>query len=946
MDREDLEQFFKSTWQSTVEKSRRTLDQDDQDTIDDFKTWEALEKWVLNNAHPPITMTRPALGHLNVFVKFILTNLGPCVDTPFFWGSLACLLDIVSKNLKILDGVPRMIQSLVYKAGAVNTHLKSVQGSHNAVSENDINEVLFFIYLEFVDFFTSSIKYIHSPEANGEHKSVQQLIQQRYELATLELNEFLLRLKTLVTEAPIHHPENAASIRGSTAKEHAKEHCLMLPEIMISRVFDRLDVFVKLDELLAPDAVDQSLQSVALHGILGVGKTSVASAYAEKKWSEKAYNVVLWVHGETDASMRQDFTRIALRLRLPDAQEDTHDENRVLVQDWFQTTQCNWLVIFDNVDSSDVLAPYWPRSSHHGRAIITTRNFSLAFNPAAFGLEVQPWDTEMGAKYLLFLLKRAVGQDLASETASALTLSQKISGHALALSQMAGMIHEGEYSIREWTAMYLEDPKRAHVNEPFSRLWHFAFRILEEKDKNSFSLLGILAFLMPDMIQPEILQPKSDLELPQELGFFRDRFVGFSSALTKLITKALIKRDKSSGVITVHRLIQTQFRYYLSPAQRQEAFNNTVKLISSVLPETDSDKGQLYDTWESYNRYLQHVLQLRDIFEEERRASTSFMAPVKFCEILKDYQRFLYESFSFEECEKTCEINRDAASTLASDCDRINIEGSIISHHAQVLEKLGDPEKAAIFCQQEIDMRIRESPKKHILLAYSSCNLGIIYSSANDFAKSLCAFRESHKWWDAHCANKGEAQDIVPSISVSEARCMIGLGEFEKAEKILETAISKVKEERPLNFGTLAYAHFCFGVLYRTQHKYDSAEARFIEAQNAWLEGGQSRKHPFNAGILYNIGACCLDLGKTGASIKHLKDSLEVTMLYDRSLPVENGRNYFKLSEALKQNGDDSAADAVSTRCKAEAWLAERKSGLVENGTESSYSDLIPVYWR
>ncbi|PVH79292.1 hypothetical protein DL98DRAFT_655534 [Cadophora sp. DSE1049] len=941
MDKEDLEQFFKTTWESTVEKSKSSLDKDDQDTIDDFKTWEKLEKWLHNNTHSPITMIRPALSHLNVIVKLILTNLAPFVDAPFFWGSLACLLDLVSTNLKNLEPVPRMIQSLVFKADAVNRHLKRVQGSSNAMSENAINEMFFYIYLEFVGFFTSSIKYIHNTESNSERKPMQQLIQQRYETATLELSEFLSRLETLVVEAPIDHPTAAMPIRESAPKDH----CLMLPEVMTSRLFDRIDVFVKLDELLAPDTGDSSLQSVALHGIPGVGKTSVASSYAEKKWSEKAHNVILWVHGETDASMRQDFTKIAMRLKLPEAREDTPDENRIMVQEWFQTTDCKWLVIFDNVESSEVLAPYWPRNSHRGRAIVTTRNLSLAFDPAVSGLEIEHWDTETGAEYLLFLLKKAVGQDLTSETASARTLSQKISGHALALSQVAGLIHDGEWSVQEWTTMYLEHPRETHVNE-LAKLWTFAFRTLEQKDKNSFALLGILSFLMPDNIQGEILQPKTDLELPQGLGFLKGKIAGFSAALRKLTTRALIKRDKNSGVLTVHRLIQTQFRYFLSPEQRQKAFNDTVTLISFVLPDSDSEKGQLYDTWGGYNRYLQHVLRLRDIFEEERKASTAFTAPQKFCEILSDYQRFLYEGFLFEECEKTCVVNRDAASTLASDGDRLNIQGSIISHQAQVLEKLGDPQKAAIICQQEIDMRLGESPKKQILLAYSSCNLGIIYSSANDFLRALNAFHESRKWWDAHFTSKGETQDIAPSISVSEARCIIGLGDFETAEEMLETTIAKVKEEKPLNFGTLAYAYFCFGVLRRSQHKYDLAEACFIEAQNAWLEGGQARKHPFNAGILYNIGACCLDQGKTGASIKHLRDSLEVTKLYERTLPVENGRNYFKLSEALKVNGDDSAADAASTRSKVEAYLKEKRPDMTEMDTESAYSDLVPVYWR
>jgi hypothetical protein len=154
-------------------------------------------------------------------------------------------------------------------------------------------------------------------------------------MTTLELSEFLSRLeKLIIAEGPINTPPVELPIRELVMKER----CLMLPMTKTNRLFDRIDVFVKLDELLTPDAGESPLQSVALHGIGGVGKTSIASSYAEEKFSKKVYDVVLWVCGETDVSMRQSFTDISLRLKLPGAQPQTHDENRILVMDWFHTT--------------------------------------------------------------------------------------------------------------------------------------------------------------------------------------------------------------------------------------------------------------------------------------------------------------------------------------------------------------------------------------------------------------------------------------------------------------------------------------------------------------------------------------------------------------------------------------------------------------------------------
>lgn len=150
------------------------------------------------------------------------------------------------------------------------------------------------------------------------------------------LGEALSRLEKPVTIGPPHEGGPAAEmVIGNSAP---KQRCIVMPPTRTSRFFDRIDVFVQLDKLLTPDAGEFSLQSVALHGVGGVGKSSIASSYAEKKFSEQAYDVVLWVCGEKDASMRQSFTDIALRLKLPGAQPQSYNENQALVLDWFRNS--------------------------------------------------------------------------------------------------------------------------------------------------------------------------------------------------------------------------------------------------------------------------------------------------------------------------------------------------------------------------------------------------------------------------------------------------------------------------------------------------------------------------------------------------------------------------------------------------------------------------------
>ncbi|KAK1706800.1 hypothetical protein BDP67DRAFT_413557 [Colletotrichum lupini] len=846
----DSEPFFVTTWAASEKRLKALLDPDDLETVQAFPTRQSTIEWLLGPVHSPsLTLLRPSLSHLDAFAKFFETIVSSGLDASYLWGSLACLLQLVSRDIKTRDQIPRMIKTLMFKVEAFNSYSSRIQPVTTPVKE-----VCFDLQFHLAEFFTTSIRQIRAagivfwsyvkPCCLGHRNSdnePQQKIQRRHEMATLEITELLSRLEVL--------DKTRRSIGPAIRYSGPTQRCIMMPPASTSHLFDRLDIFVQLDELLSPGVGNGSFRSVALHGLGGVGKT-----------------------------------------------------------------------------------------------IITTRDRALAFDLATSGIEINSWDAETGADFLLFLLRKSVGKDLNSDTLSARTLSEKLSGHALAIFNMAGLISDETYSLQEFTDMFLEDPSSARGMDELATLWELTFRSL---DTNSLCLLGVVSFLMPDNISSKLFEPEHAQDLPPDLQFFKQRFrqVHFFNALRKLTSRSLIKRDKDSGILTVHRLVQTQFRHFLGPERCQEMFNNTVALISCVLPRGDIEKGQLYDSWDWYDRFLQHVMNLRDVFEEERKASHTFTAPQRFCEILNDYQRHLYERCAFEECERTCAINRIAVSSLSSTEDKADLEATIISHQAQVVEKLGDFHQAQQVCERGISLRLRESPQKKILLSYSSCNLGIIYSSANDFPKAMECFQQARQWWKSHFDDKAEARTYAASILVSEARCVLGLGDVLQAEAMLMKTIAQVKEEKPLNFGTLAYAFACLGTLDRHRQRFGAAEEHFMEAQNAWLRSDQTRLHPFNAGILYNIGACCLDQGKVEATIKHIKDSLEVTEFFGRTMPVEHGRNLMKLSQALSRDEDRAEQAAIKLE-EAAVYLRKKSPDAASIGSEAAYNELIPVYWR
>ena len=181
----------------------------------------------------------------------------------------------------------------------------------------------------------------------------------------------------------------------------------------------------------------------------------------------------------------------------------------------------HWLLVFDNAEDADLILRYWPFASD-GLVLVTTRNHSLAFEPAGAGFEVPHFDVETGKHFILRLLSMdADNVDNRQESVSAMTLSKQLNGHALAISQMAGLIHKRAWSIEEFLQIYSTNAKMMEQRTSLDTVWRLSFQSL---DTATSSLLGALSLLMPDSIPQELFQPSESKYLPDGLSFCRDEF--------------------------------------------------------------------------------------------------------------------------------------------------------------------------------------------------------------------------------------------------------------------------------------------------------------------------------------------------------------------------------------------------------------------------------------
>lgn len=177
-------------------------------------------------------------------------------------------------------------------------------------------------------------------------------LEEQFSCSARQLDEVLSRVENLSRFAtPSSQPRRTSGIAGESAalstgvkqpclsNEQARLPCVILPSTRTSRFFDRIDVIEKMEAHFNETGSEQVFQSLILHGLGGVGKSTVALRFAENKLRKGELDALFWIYSEKLVSIRKSFTDIALRLKLSDARQGDHDKNIAVVLNWLQHTR-------------------------------------------------------------------------------------------------------------------------------------------------------------------------------------------------------------------------------------------------------------------------------------------------------------------------------------------------------------------------------------------------------------------------------------------------------------------------------------------------------------------------------------------------------------------------------------------------------------------------------
>lgn len=185
-----------------------------------------------------------------------------------------------------------------------------------------------------------------------------------------------------------------------------------------------------------------------------------------------------------------------------------------------------WLLIFDNVDSHEVIESCWP-ASKHGAILVTTRDAVIATLPIDLGLEVNEFEIDEGAEFMLFMSPKR--RRMADEEAAAHRIADRLGGLPLALSQMAALINARSYTMAEFETMYDKYDQRLHKQKSgwkylgyeygLDTVWEISFSTLGNEAR---ACLGVLSFFAPDSIPAKVFEASDYTRLPSTLSFCED----------------------------------------------------------------------------------------------------------------------------------------------------------------------------------------------------------------------------------------------------------------------------------------------------------------------------------------------------------------------------------------------------------------------------------------
>jgi tetratricopeptide (TPR) repeat protein len=462
----------------------------------------------------------------------------------------------------------------------------------------------------------------------------------------------------------------------------------------------------------------------AVHGMGGVGKTSLAAAYVEAHRAD--VDIQWWLRSEDPSLLVADLAELAPHLGLPTA--GGPDEVATAVRRALEATDRRWLLVFDNAPDERSIAPWIPRRGN-GSVLVTSR--SPGFTDADKVLQV---DLLPRAAAEDFLRRRlATSNQAAAEEEELGPVLDRLGGLPLALEQAAAWVAQvPNRRYDQFVVLYddaatdpfPDDTRPTGYHRTATTTWRVSIAAVTAAAPLAARILALLAFLAPEPLPCEWLRAiASDRYFAATrrwLRWLRRRqpadVAAIQDALDALhrYSLATISPDDT---IAVHRVIQSVTR----PTAPPGAIDAAIRLLRKHSPGNAWEVGN----WPLMARLTPHALAVDEHTPDAGRATAADL-----WWILNDAARFQEWTGRVHDAVTTAERAYDVAlrrfgpnqhPTLASR-DSLGI----------AYQRVGDYERAISLHEACRSGRQRLLGSNHPITLTSYNNLAVAYRESGD----------------------------------------------------------------------------------------------------------------------------------------------------------------------------------------------------------------------
>lgn len=625
-------------------------------------------------------------------------------------------------------------------------------------------------------------------------------------------------------------------------------------------------ILAQMHDMLAMQKSRASLLPQALLGLGGVGKTQIAIEYAYRYLHE--YHTVVWLRADAPEVLASDFAAIATLLNLPSKREQ--DQSRVIraVKDWF-TQMHRWLLIFDNADHPERVYDFLP-SPCYGHILLTTRSHATATYAQPIAISEMP--LEEGTS---FLLRRAkvIGLDtplketLKAEYQDAQAITETLGSLPLALDQAGAYIEETGCTLSRYVSLYqthretfLQFRGNTSRDYPYSvaTTWSLAFESIRLANPAAGELLHLFAFLAPDDIPEEIFTAGASALIPV-LQPLASNPLTLDLALRELLRYSLVRRNATTNMFSVHRLVQAVLKDRLDENAQRLWAECAVKAVNQIFPEVKTT------TWSVCQRYLPQAQACTELIEQWE------MRFVEAAHLLYQTGCYLRDRAQYAQAETL--VKR----ALTLDEQRLGSEHPEIANTLDALASIyfeqGKYLQAEALYQQALDIREQSLGPEHPQVATSLSMVAHLhyFIHENTYDESEQMFRRALAIREKAF---GKEHPEVASTLRTLGHLYHYQGKYEQALALYRQALEILQKHLGIDHPDLVDLLFSVGRTYHRMSQYDQAEA-FYQRAVALCEA-VAPDHPEQGLLLDNLGILFMNRGVYGQAEEYFKRSLAI----------------------------------------------------------------------